>query len=62
LDAVGNVWVWASDCKTAECKERLLVSGGWSSPPSDLRAAKTISNAVDVPFNTYGFRVVRETQ
>lgn len=60
LDAVGNVWVWTTDCTTAECKERRLAGGAWASPPSDLRIAKAISNAEDVPFNTYGLRVVRE--
>jgi formylglycine-generating enzyme required for sulfatase activity len=60
LDAVGNVWIWTTDCTTAECTERKLAGGGWSSPPSDLRIAKSISNAPDIPFNTYGLRVVRE--
>lgn len=62
LDAVGNVWVWTSDCTTASCEQRVLVGGAWSSPPSDLRIAKRISNAADVPFNTYGLRVVREEE
>lgn len=60
LDAVGNVWVWTSDCTTADCTERKLAGGGWASPPSDLRISKWIANAPDVPFNTYGLRVVRE--
>lgn len=62
LDAVGNVWIWTSDCTAADCSERKLAGGGWASPPSDLRIAKTISNAPDVPFNTYGIRVVREAE
>lgn len=62
LDALGNVWIWTSDCLEESCKERVLLSGGWSSPPSDLRIAKRISNAEDVPFNTYGLRVVREQE
>ncbi|MEP2029781.1 MAG: SUMF1/EgtB/PvdO family nonheme iron enzyme [Paracoccaceae bacterium] len=60
LDALGNVWIWTTDCVAADCKERYLLSGGWSSPPSDLRLSKKVFNAVDVPFNTYGIRVVRE--
>ncbi|MBM7067247.1 SUMF1/EgtB/PvdO family nonheme iron enzyme [Actibacterium sp. 188UL27-1] len=62
LDAVGNVWIWTSDCKSAACEERVLMSGSWSSPPSDLRMTKRISNAPNVPFNTYGMRVVREQE
>jgi formylglycine-generating enzyme required for sulfatase activity len=60
LDAVGNVWIWTSDCAAADCDERVLLSGGWSSPPSDLRMSKRVFNGVRVPFNTYGIRVVRE--
>jgi formylglycine-generating enzyme required for sulfatase activity len=60
LDALGNVWIWTSDCVAADCKERILLSGGWSSPPSDLRMSKKVFNGVKVPFNTYGIRVVRE--
>ncbi len=60
LDAVGNVWIWTSDCTSAACEERLLLSGGWSSPPSDLRMTKAVSNRENIPFNTYGMRVVRE--
>ena len=60
LDAIGNVWIWTTDCDTAECNERRLLSGGWSSPPSDLRMTKRVHNAVNVPFNTYGLRVVRD--
>lgn len=60
LDALGNVWIWSTDCKAANCAERILMTGGWSSPPSDLRLTKRVYNAVDVPFNTYGIRVVRE--
>ncbi|MEM6823642.1 MAG: SUMF1/EgtB/PvdO family nonheme iron enzyme [Pseudomonadota bacterium] len=60
LDAVGNVWIWTTDCETAECQKRALLTGGWSSPPSDLRMTKRIFQAPDVPFNSYGFRVVRE--
>lgn len=60
LDAVGNVWIWTSDCAAVDCKERILLSGGWSSPPSDLRMNKQVFNGVRVPFNTYGIRVVRE--
>lgn len=62
LDAVGNVWIWTTDCLSAECKERRLAGGSWASPPSDLRIAKSISNAEDVPFNTYGIRVIRESE
>ena len=61
LDAVGNVWIWTTDCATAQCLERRLAGGGWASPPSDLRIVKSISNTPDVPFNTYGMRVIRET-
>jgi formylglycine-generating enzyme required for sulfatase activity len=61
LDAVGNVWIWTQDCATADCAERVLIGGGWSSPPSDLRVSKTISNAPDIPLNSYGLRVVRES-
>ncbi|MEM9344742.1 MAG: SUMF1/EgtB/PvdO family nonheme iron enzyme [Pseudomonadota bacterium] len=60
LDALGNVWIWTSDCADATCEERVLMSGGWSSPPSDLRMTKRITNAPTVPFNTYGIRVIRE--
>ncbi len=60
LDAVGNVWIWTSDCNSAACDERILLSGGWSSPPSDLRMSKRVFNGVRVPFNTYGIRVVRD--
>lgn len=59
-DAVGNVWIWTSDCREGNCGERFLIGGSWSSPPGDLRNTKTIWNEVDVPFNTYGIRVVRE--
>lgn len=62
LDAVGNVWIWTSDCKTAACEERVLLTGGWSSPPSDLRITKRISNRPDIPFNTYGMRVMRDEE
>lgn len=62
LDAVGNVWIWTTDCKTAACEERVLLTGGWSSPPSDLRVTKRISNRENIPFNTYGMRVMRETE
>ncbi len=61
LDAVGNVWIWTTDCVAADnCDERILLSGGWSSPPSDLRMTKRIFNGATVPFNTYGFRIVRD--
>ena len=60
LDALGNVWIWTTDCTSADCTERFLLSGGWSSPPSDLRMSKRIYNGVTVPFNTYGIRMVRE--
>lgn len=60
LDAVGNVWIWTTDCSSAECVERLLLTGGWSSPPSDLRVTKRISNKPHIPFNSYGIRVMRE--
>ncbi|MCV0396387.1 MAG: formylglycine-generating enzyme family protein [Rhizobiaceae bacterium] len=59
-DAVGNVWIWTSDCREGSCDERKLIGGSWSSPPGDLRITKVIWNEVDVPFNTYGIRVVRE--
>jgi formylglycine-generating enzyme required for sulfatase activity len=59
-DAVGNVWVWTSDCLTTQCDEHMLVGGSWSSPPGDLRVTKVISNKNDIPFNTYGLRVVRD--
>ncbi|MEM7778726.1 MAG: SUMF1/EgtB/PvdO family nonheme iron enzyme [Pseudomonadota bacterium] len=62
LDAVGNVWIWTTDCLDTGCEERVLLSGGWSSPPSDLRMTKRISNATNVPFNTYGVRVMREAR
>jgi formylglycine-generating enzyme required for sulfatase activity len=60
LDALGNVWIWTTDCANTDCNERFLLSGGWSSPPSDLRMSKKVFNGVKVPFNTYGIRVVRE--
>ncbi len=60
LDALGNVWIWTSDCTDETCKERVLMSGGWSSPPSDLRMTKKIFNETTIPFNTYGIRVMRE--
>jgi formylglycine-generating enzyme required for sulfatase activity len=60
LDAVGNVWIWTSDCAEDGCSERRLVGGGWANPPADLRVTKTIWNGVAVPFNTYGIRVVRD--
>ena len=28
-DAVGNVWVWTSDCVQEDCASRYLVGGGW---------------------------------
>lgn len=59
LDAVGNVWIWTTDCRDEGCTERQLIGGSWSSPPGDLRMTKRIWNGVDVPFNTYGIRVVR---
>lgn len=62
LDAVGNVWIWTVDCKTPACEERLLLSGAWSSPPSDLRMTKAISQKENIPFNTYGMRVMREEE
>jgi formylglycine-generating enzyme required for sulfatase activity len=60
LDAVGNVWIWTQDCLSAACEERILLTGGWSSPPSDLRITKRISNQPKIPFNSYGMRVMRE--
>jgi len=59
LDAVGNVWIWTTDCAVDGCAERQLVGGGWANPPADLRVTKTIWNGVAVPFNTYGIRVIR---
>jgi formylglycine-generating enzyme required for sulfatase activity len=59
LDAVGNVWIWTTDCRDEGCSERRLIGGSWASPPGDLRLTKTIWNGEDVPFNTYGIRVVR---
>ena len=59
LDAVGNVWIWTTDCHDEACGERQLIGGSWSSPPGDLRLTKTIRNEEDMPFNTYGLRVVR---
>lgn len=60
LDAIGNVWIWTTDCESEACEKRALLSGGWSSPPSDLRVTKRIFQAPNVPFNSYGFRVVRD--
>lgn len=60
FDAVGNVWIWTTDCADSGCGERRLVGGGWANPPADLRVTKTIWNGVKIPFNTYGIRVVRE--
>ncbi len=62
LDAVGNAWIWTVDCETSACDKRVLLSGGWSSPPSDLRMSKRIFQAPNVPFNSYGFRVMREPE
>ena len=59
-DAVGNVWVWTSDCAAEGCESRQLIGGGWANPPADLRVARTIWNGVEIPFNTYGIRVVRD--
>lgn len=59
-DAVGNAWQWTSDCKDEACTERVLIGGSWSSPPADLRLTKTISNKPDLPFYTYGLRVVTD--
>jgi formylglycine-generating enzyme required for sulfatase activity len=61
-DAVGNVWIWTSDCVKGDCSQRLLVGGGWANPPADLRVTKTIWNGIEIPFNTYGIRVVRDTE
>jgi formylglycine-generating enzyme required for sulfatase activity len=58
-DAVGNVWIWTSDCLEGDCSQRMLVGGGWANPPADLRVTKTIWNGTEIPFNTYGIRVVR---
>ena len=58
-DAVGNVWIWTTDCQQGDCAQRNLVGGGWANPPADLRVSKTIWNGVEIPFNTYGIRVVR---
>lgn len=58
-DAVGNVWIWTSDCPTEDCAERYLVGGGWSNPPADLRVENVISHDAATGFNTYGMRVVR---
>lgn len=59
-DAVGNVWIWTSDCGEAGCQTRQLIGGGWANPPADLRVSRTIWNEVEIPFNTYGIRVVRD--
>ncbi len=61
-DAVGNVWIWTSDCVKGDCAQRLLVGGGWANPPADLRVTKTIWNGIEIPFNTYGIRVMRDTE
>lgn len=61
-DAVGNAWQWTSDCHDTECRERVLIGGSWSSPPADLRLTKTIWNAAEIPFYTYGLRVVTDAQ
>lgn len=60
LDAVGNVWVWTTDCAESGCDERRLIGGSWSNPPADLRVTKTIWNGTAIPFATYGIRVLRE--
>ena len=57
-DAVGNVWVWTTSCHGTTCNERMLFGGAWSSPPSDLRATRSIWNEIGLRFNTYGFRIV----
>ncbi|MFO1106723.1 MAG: SUMF1/EgtB/PvdO family nonheme iron enzyme [Amaricoccus sp.] len=60
LDAVGNVWIWTTDCAESGCDERRLIGGSWSNPPADLRVTKTIWNGTAIPFATYGIRVLRE--
>ena len=59
-DAVGNVWVWLDSCAPDGCDERLLAGGSWFSPAGDLRAGRTIWNAPDRRFDTYGLRVVTD--
>ena len=61
-DAVGNAWQWTSDCDDANCTQHALIGGSWSSPPADLRLSKLIWNKPQVPFYTYGLRVVSDAQ
>lgn len=59
-DAVGNVWIWTSDCALSDCSERYLIGGGWASSPADLRMDTDVWNRSDTPFNQYGIRVIRD--
>ena len=59
-DAVGNAWQWTSDCQDTQCQRHALIGGSWSSPPADLRLSKLIWNDAQVPFYTYGLRVVAD--
>ena len=59
-DAVGNAWQWTSDCEDATCHRHALIGGSWSSPPGDLRLSKLIWAEAQIPFYTYGLRVVTD--
>ncbi|GLQ57999.1 formylglycine-generating enzyme family protein [Devosia nitrariae] len=61
-DALGNAWQWTSDCQDSGCQRHALIGGSWSSPPADLRLSKVIWNDPNVPFYTYGLRVVTESE
>jgi formylglycine-generating enzyme required for sulfatase activity len=61
-DAAGNVWQWTSTCHKADCSNRILIGGSWSSAPGDLRVTSQIWNESGTRFNTYGIRVVKVVQ
>ena len=62
LDAVGNAWQWSRDCQEPKCTQHFLIGGSWNNPPGDLRLTKVIWNLPNLPFYTYGLRVVANDQ
>jgi formylglycine-generating enzyme required for sulfatase activity len=74
-DMLGNVYEWVADCywrdyskaqedasapfEGADCRQRVLRGGAWTSNPDDVRAAARIELDVGVRQDVVGFRVVR---
>lgn len=74
-DAVGNVWVWLSDCWRgdyrrrrhssepdigSDCSSRVLRGGSWTDTPGPFRIAARENRAPDERLSFAGFRLARD--